>query len=40
MKVVFITNMVHHHQIPLADEFYKILGYENNFSHIGPGSKI
>ena len=26
MKLVFITNYVHHHQIPLADEFYKMLG--------------
>lgn len=26
MKLVFITNLIHHHQIPLADEFYKILG--------------
>lgn len=26
MKFVFITNLVHHHQIPIADEFYKILG--------------
>lgn len=25
MKLVFITNLIHHHQIPLADEFYKIL---------------
>lgn len=26
MKLVFLTNMVHHHQLPLADEFYKLLG--------------
>lgn len=26
MKLVFITNYVHHHQIPLADEFYGLLG--------------
>lgn len=26
MKLIFITNYVHHHQIPLADEFYRILG--------------
>lgn len=26
MKLVFLTNLIHHHQIPLADEFYKILG--------------
>ena len=26
MKLVFITNYIHHHQIPLADEFYRLLG--------------
>lgn len=26
MKLVFVTNLVHHHQTPVADEFYKILG--------------
>lgn len=26
MKLVFITNYVHHHQIPLADQFYGMLG--------------
>lgn len=26
MKLVFITNYIHHHQIPLADEFYGMLG--------------
>lgn len=26
MKLVFLTNYIHHHQTPLADEFYKILG--------------
>ena len=26
MKLVFLTNLIHHHQIPLADEFYKVLG--------------
>ena len=31
MKLVFITNYIHHHQIPLADEFYRLLGddYKN-----------
>lgn len=28
----FITNLVHHHQIPLADEMYKILG--DNYKYI------
>lgn len=32
MKVVFITNYVHHHQVPLADEFYKTLG--DNYKYI------
>lgn len=31
MKLVFITNYVHHHQIPLADEFYRILGEEYKY---------
>lgn len=26
MKLVFLTNLIHHHQMPLADEFYEILG--------------
>ena len=26
MTVVFYTNFINHHQVPLADEFYKILG--------------
>ena len=26
MKLVFITNYINHHQIPLADEFYRLLG--------------
>ena len=28
MRLIFITNLVHHHQIPLADEFYKLIGDE------------
>ena len=32
MKLVFLTNLIHHHQIPLADEFYKILG--DNYKYI------
>lgn len=31
MKLVFITNYIHHHQIPLADEFYRILGEEYKY---------
>ena len=26
MKLTFVTNFVHHHQLPLADEFYRLLG--------------
>lgn len=26
MTLIFLTNLVNHHQIPLADEFYRILG--------------
>ncbi len=26
MKLVFVTNLVHHHQTPIADEFYKAMG--------------
>lgn len=32
MTLVFITNLIHHHQIPLADEFYRILG--NGYTYI------
>lgn len=32
MKLVFITNYVNHHQIPLADEFYRLLG--NDYKYI------
>ncbi|MCM1372246.1 MAG: glycosyltransferase [Bacteroides sp.] len=26
MTLTFFTNLIHHHQIPIADEFYKMLG--------------
>ena len=32
MTLVFVTNLIHHHQIPLADEFYRILG--NGYTYI------
>ena len=32
MKLVFVTNLVQHHQIPLADEFYKIFG--NGYKYV------
>ena len=32
MKLTFLTNIVNHHQIPLADEFYKLLG--NGYTYV------
>lgn len=32
MQLVFLTNLVNHHQIPLADEFYRLLG--DNYTYI------
>lgn len=32
MKLVFVTNYINHHQVSVADEFYRILG--NNYSFI------
>jgi glycosyltransferase involved in cell wall biosynthesis len=32
MTLTFVTNLVHHHQLPLADEFYKLLG--DNYHYI------
>lgn len=31
MKLTFVTNLVHHHQIPVADEFYNILGADYHY---------
>ena len=31
MTLTFVTNLVHHHQLPVADEFYQILGKSYNF---------
>lgn len=31
MKITFLTNLVNHHQIPLADEFYKIIGEDYTY---------
>lgn len=36
MKLVFITNLVHHHQIPVADEFYNILGDDYKYIATEP----
>ena len=32
MTLTFVTNFVHHHQLPLADEFYRLLG--NDYRYI------
>lgn len=32
MTLTFVTNLVHHHQLPVADEFYRLLG--NNYRYI------
>ena len=31
MKLVFLTNYINHHQVPLADEFYRLLGKDYCF---------
>ena len=36
MKIAFITNLVNHHQIPLADEFYRILGADYTYIACEP----
>ena len=36
MTLTFVTNLVHHHQLPVADEFYKRLG--NNYHYIATHS--
>ena len=36
MKLVFFTNYVHHHQVPLADEFYKLL--EGHYQYVAMES--
>ena len=36
MRLVFITNFVHHHQVPLADELYKILGDDYKYIATDP----
>ena len=36
MTITFVTNYVHHHQLPLADEFYRILGGNYNYIATKP----
>lgn len=36
MKLLFLTNLVNHHQIPVADEFYRILGHDYVYVAMEP----
>lgn len=36
MKIIFITNLVNHHQIPIADEFYQLLGNDYTYVAMEP----
>lgn len=36
MTLVFLTNIINHHQVPLADEFYKILGNDYHYIATQP----
>lgn len=31
MTLTFVTNLIHHHQLPVADEFFKILGDDYHY---------
>lgn len=36
MTLTFVTNLVHHHQLPVADEFYKLLGEKYRYIATQP----
>lgn len=36
MTLTFVTNLVHHHQLPVADEFYKMLGDDYKYIACEP----
>lgn len=36
MTLTFVTNFVHHHQLPVADEFYRLLG--DNYHYVATDS--
>lgn len=36
MTLTFVTNFVNHHQLPLADEFYKIMGEDYTYIACEP----
>lgn len=36
MTLTFVTNLVHHHQLPVADEFYRLLGDDYHYISTMP----
>lgn len=36
MTLTFLTNLVHHHQLPVADEFYRLLGNDYHYIATEP----
>lgn len=40
MTITFITNYINHHQVPVADEFYRILGKDYTFIATIPVSEF
>ena len=36
MTLTFVTNLVHHHQLPLADKFYRLLGDDYHYISTMP----
>ena len=40
MKIVFFNNSLNHHQVNVADEFYRILGKEYAFVTTLPQSQV
>ncbi|MCR5696848.1 MAG: glycosyltransferase [Marinilabiliaceae bacterium] len=36
MTLTFVTNLVHHHQLPIADEFYRMLGDDYHYIATEP----
>lgn len=39
MTLTFFTNLINHHQIPLSDEFYKVLGQDYHYVAMEPMSE-
>lgn len=40
MTLTFVTNFAHHHQLPVADEFYRLLGDEYHYIATAPLSEM